>query len=207
MATPKAPRLGAGGPPAAHGPTGAVRARVERLLRPSHGEPSQVPVRSQRAAHETPEDRRHTAQRGPGRRRVAGPGQRGTAELDVHGWRIDARGVDDPHIGRDRTPMSPARSIPDCRPPTWGSPTRPIGACSTPWPPTDAILDLAGHTHGGQVCLPWWGAPVTNCDLPLAAPGQGSVGLAGVRSARLGRAGGPARSPRSGWRAARRRRC
>ena len=26
-------------------------------------------------------------------------------------------------------------------------------------------LALAGHTHGGQVCLPGWGALTTNCDL------------------------------------------
>jgi predicted MPP superfamily phosphohydrolase len=26
-------------------------------------------------------------------------------------------------------------------------------------------LIMAGHTHGGQVCLPWKGALVTNCDL------------------------------------------
>jgi len=25
---------------------------------------------------------------------------------------------------------------------------------------------LAGHTHGGQVCVPGYGALVTNCDLP-----------------------------------------
>jgi predicted MPP superfamily phosphohydrolase len=30
----------------------------------------------------------------------------------------------------------------------------------------DAIF--AGHTHGGQVCLPWYGALVTNCDLEPA---------------------------------------
>ena len=29
-----------------------------------------------------------------------------------------------------------------------------------------ADLVLAGHTHGGQVCLPFYGALVTNCDLP-----------------------------------------
>ncbi len=29
-----------------------------------------------------------------------------------------------------------------------------------------ADLLLAGHTHGGQVCLPGFGALVTNCDLP-----------------------------------------
>jgi predicted MPP superfamily phosphohydrolase len=27
-------------------------------------------------------------------------------------------------------------------------------------------LLLAGHTHGGQLCLPGVGALVTNCDLP-----------------------------------------
>jgi predicted MPP superfamily phosphohydrolase len=30
----------------------------------------------------------------------------------------------------------------------------------------DAIF--AGHTHGGQVCVPWHGALVTNCDLEPA---------------------------------------
>jgi len=30
----------------------------------------------------------------------------------------------------------------------------------------DAIF--AGHTHGGQVCVPWYGALVTNCDLDPA---------------------------------------
>ena len=29
-----------------------------------------------------------------------------------------------------------------------------------------AGLVLAGHTHGGQVCVPFLGALVTNCDLP-----------------------------------------
>jgi predicted MPP superfamily phosphohydrolase len=29
-----------------------------------------------------------------------------------------------------------------------------------------AKLLLAGHTHGGQLCVPGFGALVTNCDLP-----------------------------------------
>ena len=33
-------------------------------------------------------------------------------------------------------------------------------------------LMLAGHTHGGQVCVPYYGALVTNCDLdPIRAKG------------------------------------
>jgi uncharacterized protein len=29
-------------------------------------------------------------------------------------------------------------------------------------------LIMAGHTHGGQVCVPYYGALVTNCDLDRA---------------------------------------
>jgi predicted MPP superfamily phosphohydrolase len=29
-------------------------------------------------------------------------------------------------------------------------------------------LIVAGHTHGGQVCVPFYGALVTNCDLDTA---------------------------------------
>jgi len=29
-------------------------------------------------------------------------------------------------------------------------------------------LIMAGHTHGGQVCVPWYGAITTNCDLDAA---------------------------------------
>jgi len=29
-------------------------------------------------------------------------------------------------------------------------------------------LILAGHTHGGQLCVPFYGALVTNCDLDRA---------------------------------------
>ena len=33
------------------------------------------------------------------------------------------------------------------------------------FPPPPGELLLAGHTHGGQLCLPFKGALVTNCDL------------------------------------------
>ncbi len=32
--------------------------------------------------------------------------------------------------------------------------------------PRRVSLTLAGHTHGGQVCVPLYGALTTNCDLP-----------------------------------------
>ena len=62
-------------------------------------------------------------------------------------------------------PTSPGRSIPT---PTCdsASPTPRTAGSSTPWPDDGSDLILAGHTHGGQVCLPWVGALVTNCDLP-----------------------------------------
>jgi predicted MPP superfamily phosphohydrolase len=46
----------------------------------------------------------------------------------------------------------------------------------------EAGVDLmfAGHTHGGQVCVPGFGALVTNCDLPRKnAKGLSSWSVAG----------------------------
>jgi predicted MPP superfamily phosphohydrolase len=54
-----------------------------------------------------------------------------------------------------------------------------------------AGLVLAGHTHGGQLCIPGYGAIVTNCDLDPARAkglsrhgrpwdGTGDPGLGGV---------------------------
>ena len=85
--------------------------------------------------------------------------------LDVAGLTIDARGVDDPHLGRDRYaqvsgPVDPTAVLT-------------IGVTHAPYRRTlDAMtadgvpLLMAGHTHGGQLCLPWVGTLVTNCDLP-----------------------------------------
>ncbi len=77
---------------------------------------------------------------------------------------IDLVGVDDPHHGFDRMP-APAEREP-------GAVVR-LGVAHAPYTRVlDAMTDdgadviLAGHTHGGQVCVPGWGALVTNCDLP-----------------------------------------
>ena len=80
-------------------------------------------------------------------------------------------GVDDPHLGYDRldTIAGPAAPDADVR----------LGVAHAPYLRVldqfagdgyDAII--AGHTHGGQVCLPFVGALTTNCDLePARAKG------------------------------------
>ncbi|EKF22024.1 calcineurin-like phosphoesterase family protein [Mycolicibacterium hassiacum DSM 44199] len=85
-------------------------------------------------------------------------------ELEVNGVLIAAAGVDDPHLSRDRyeTVAGPANPAVDLR----------LGLTHSPEP---RVLDrfaadgyqlvLAGHTHGGQVCLPFYGALVTNCGI------------------------------------------
>jgi predicted MPP superfamily phosphohydrolase len=46
-----------------------------------------------------------------------------------------------------------------------------------------ASVLFAGHTHGGQVCLPFKGALVTNCDLPSRfAKGLSAWEFGGKRS-------------------------
>jgi uncharacterized protein len=81
------------------------------------------------------------------------------------GRAIDMAGVDDPHVERDDYPSvaGPISTDVDLS----------IALTHSPEP---ALLDemaadgfgllLAGHTHGGQVCVPGVGALVTNCGLP-----------------------------------------
>jgi predicted MPP superfamily phosphohydrolase len=85
-------------------------------------------------------------------------------ELEIAGVRVAAAGVDDPHLGRDRyeTVQGTPNPLAQLR----------VGLTHSPEP---RILDrfaddgydliLAGHTHGGQLCLPFFGALVTNCEL------------------------------------------
>ncbi|GAA4363517.1 metallophosphoesterase [Nocardioides caricicola] len=86
------------------------------------------------------------------------------AELAVRGLRLAFAGVDDPHLGYDRLDevAGPADPGADLR----------LGVAHAPYLRVldrfaadgyDAIL--AGHTHGGQVCVPGFGALTTNCDL------------------------------------------
>jgi predicted MPP superfamily phosphohydrolase len=85
-------------------------------------------------------------------------------EFEVAGSHIAVAGVDDPHIARDRYDAiagaaSPAANLR-------------LGLTHSPEP---RVLDrfaadgyqlvMAGHTHGGQLCLPIYGALVTNSGL------------------------------------------
>jgi predicted MPP superfamily phosphohydrolase len=89
--------------------------------------------------------------------------QRGT--LTVRGIRLDFAGVDDPHLHRDRyktisRPHDPQAAL------TVGVTHAPYRRVLNAMTADGAGLLLAGHTHGGQLCLPGIGALVTNCDIP-----------------------------------------
>lgn len=83
-------------------------------------------------------------------------------ELTIKGKRIAFVGVDDPHLGYDDLDNVPADATADLA----------IGVAHAPylrvldrWNTLGYPLILAGHTHGGQLCIPGFGALVTNCDL------------------------------------------
>ena len=75
-------------------------------------------------------------------------------------------------------------------------------------------ITFAGHTHGGQVCLPVKGAIVTNCDLETGRakglhrhPADSRPGTRGARGCTSRRGPAPRRTPRSGCAAGPRQRC
>jgi predicted MPP superfamily phosphohydrolase len=87
-----------------------------------------------------------------------------SARLEVGGTSLAFVGVDDPHLGYDDLAAVAGRAPADA--------DLRIGVAHAPYL---RVLDqfardgydfaFAGHTHGGQVCLPVKGALVTNCDL------------------------------------------
>lgn len=84
--------------------------------------------------------------------------------LEVGGVRFAFAGVDDPHLEYDDLPAvaGPADPDADLRVAVAHAPyLRVLDAFAHDG--YDAVF--AGHTHGGQVCLPGKGALVTNCDL------------------------------------------
>ncbi len=97
-------------------------------------------------------------------------------ELEVAGVTIAAAGVDDPHIERDRydTIAGPANSAANL---TLGIVHAPYTRVLDRFAADGYQLVMAGHTHGGQLCLPFKGALITNCDLdPSRAKGASKWG-------------------------------
>ncbi len=85
------------------------------------------------------------------------------AALAVAGVRLSFVGVDDPHLGRDRYPAAAGEPGAALSVGVTHAPYRRVLDAMTA---DGAGLVLAGHTHGGQLCVPGLGALVTNCDLP-----------------------------------------
>jgi uncharacterized protein len=88
-------------------------------------------------------------------------------DLKVRDQSIAFVGTDDPHLGLDRYADVPYRAPQDG--------VLRLGVTHAPYlRVVDAMagdgvqLVLAGHTHGGQLCVPGFGALVTNCDLPVS---------------------------------------
>ncbi|MGH3750166.1 MAG: metallophosphoesterase [Micromonosporaceae bacterium] len=88
----------------------------------------------------------------------------GRATIKTAGRAIELVGVDDPHLDRDAYHEVAG-------PPSADAEVH-LGVTHSPEPRVlDAMaadgfqLLLAGHTHGGQVCVPYYGALVSNCGL------------------------------------------
>lgn len=126
--------------------------------------------------------------------------------LDLRGTHFEFFGVDDPHRGFDRLDLITAaidelRAEDPLGDELWPDeasvvgerrPTVTVGVAHAPYQRVlnsfvnhGAQLILAGHTHGGQVCVPGFGALVTNCDIPRQQVKGLSVWRHGLRTAFL----------------------
>lgn len=133
-----------------------------------------------------PPTRYFTSHRGPSGARAAdvdrleaGLGSQGwtslvnrTEMVDAEGGTIRLAGVDDPYLGRERT-----GHIERGRGEVLAIGLTHAPDVVSPWLLNGYDLVLAGHTHGGQLRLPFVGAVVTNSSLPAAlAAGLHRVG-------------------------------
>ncbi len=116
--------------------------------------------------------------------------------LEIAGSPLEFFGVDDPHIGRDRLDSLPG-ILDDLREESAddGPSSHEITSIGVTHAPYRRVLNsfvthgaeliVAGHTHGGQVCVPGYGALVTNCDLPRSQASGLSLWKHAMRAAYL----------------------
>ncbi|MDM7829786.1 metallophosphoesterase [Cellulomonas edaphi] len=104
--------------------------------------------------------------------------------LEVDGRRISLAGTDDAHLDRDRYP---AAGGPDDARTAEAPVDLHLGVTHAPYRRVldamhadDVDLAIAGHTHGGQLAVPLYGALVTNCDLDTSRA-KGLSGWPGPR--------------------------
>ena len=99
---------------------------------------------------------------------------------------VELVGVNDPHIGYDRYAKVAGPASTDVAL-TMGLVHAPYQRVLDAMVGDGASVVLAGHTHGGQLAVPLWGALVTNCDLDTRRakgvsrwwPGAGTAGARG----------------------------
>ncbi|MDF8264828.1 metallophosphoesterase [Luteipulveratus flavus] len=84
--------------------------------------------------------------------------------VDIRGLDVELVGVDDPHLDYDRYEDVSAAADTDAAL-TLGVLHAPYTRVLDGMSADGAQLLLAGHTHGGQLAVPFYGALVTNCDL------------------------------------------
>jgi len=87
------------------------------------------------------------------------------ARVKVDHRELELVGTDDAHIRADRydevsAPADPSADL------SIGVTHAPYRRVLDPMVADGLALVVAGHTHGGQVCVPGYGALTTNCDLP-----------------------------------------
>lgn len=120
-------------------------------------------------------------------------------DFQINGSRIHVRGCGDAHIDLDdyQSVMGAIPADSDLMVAVTHAPYRRV---------LDAMVDdgadliVAGHTHGGQVCLPGGHALTTNCDLPLAQARGLSRHRHGPQSAYLNVCAGLGTSPYAPYR-------
>lgn len=86
--------------------------------------------------------------------------------LEAKGYRIAFRGTDDAHLDLDEYQL--VAGPPEDADLNIGVTHAPYLRLLDDMTADGMDLIMAGHTHGGQVCLPYFGAIATNCDLDPA---------------------------------------